>query len=270
MPWCALSGLDDAGDGKLVGVRDSAFAPTKIFEIQTGSGFAALTTPVTLMREGEQATYDGEGIAVDTSDIAPANPGWWIGSEGNAAFGDDDYLPNLLVQVDGDGEVLREVWLPEAIDSPDGGTIRSNGFEGVALSGDGRYALAPIQRQFAGESAAFTRIARVDLTTLDCDGITCTGDWEFFMYPLDAIPAGATWVALSELSHIEDETYAVIERDNVAGGVVKKDLRLYPRRSQRRRHHPEGALGRCPGRLLPLRKGGRYRLGRRRTLGEHG
>lgn len=224
--WAAISGLACQDSHRLVGVPDNAM-PTAVYRIMLGNPYAmvSILTPVTI--RGEQTHYDGEGIAMDTSILAQSHPGWWIASEGNAKYGNDNYQPNLLVQVKRNGEVLREVGLPAEIDSPDGGLIRKNGFEGVAVSEDGRHLVVPIQRQFDGEDPVYTRIARFDLTTLEPvpgDELRCTGDWEFFLYPLD--PEGPTggWIGLSELLSIGPREYAVIERDKGvgAGSLLKK------------------------------------------------
>lgn len=217
-PWAALSGLTWRNPNYLEAVPDNAL-PTEIYRIHVGSPFALTypLAPVTLM--GEQARYDGEGIDIDDSILAPDwAPGWWIASEGNADYGDEDYVPNLLVQVRRNGVVMREVGLPAEIDSPDGGMIRANGFEGVAVSEDGRYLVVPIQRQYSGESADYTRIARLDLTTLEWtgQGLRYEGDWEFFFYPLEPETTGG-WIGLSELLSIGPQTYAVIERDKGIG-----------------------------------------------------
>jgi hypothetical protein len=217
--WAAISGLAWQGHRTLVGVPDNAM-PTAIYSIQVGRPYARVETLVPVTLHGEQARYDGEGIVVDTSMLARSDRGWWIASEGNADYGDEDYMPNLLVQVGADGEVLREVGLPESIDAPDGGLIRKNGFEGVAVSEDGRYLVAPIQRQFDGEEPTYTRIARLDLTTLEPvggAGVRYTGDWEFFMYPLEPETTGG-WIGLSELLCIGPQEYAVVERDKGIGG----------------------------------------------------
>ena len=223
-PWCAVSGMTYS-NGALLAIPDNA-APTEIYKIALGGSVAPVTKLATVTRSGADYRYDGEGIVVDASIVAPSNPGWWIASEGNAAFGTEGYTGNLLVQIDATGAVLKEVVLPADIDSPAGGRIRSNGYEGLALSTDGRYIVAAIQRQYAGESAAYTRIARLDLTTLQkASGLTYTGSWEFFLYPLDAVAGGATWVALSEITTIGPSKYLVIERDNaIAGGAVTKKL----------------------------------------------
>ena len=112
-PWSALSGLagDPRRDDVLWSVPDSAL-PSALYRIDLRGSEARLrAAPVTA--GGEQARYDLEGIAVDDSIAAQrGRGGFWLASEGNARFGRDGYLPNLLVQVDARGRVLREVPLP--------------------------------------------------------------------------------------------------------------------------------------------------------------
>lgn len=225
-PWAAISGLAWQRPFHLVGVPDNAM-PTAIYQIHAGvpSRFAPVSVLQQVTRNNEQARYDGEGIAVDSSILAPHKAGWWIASEGNAKFGKEEYQPNLLVQVDDKGRVLREIKLPDDIESPEGGLIRKNGFEGVAVSADGHFLVAPIQRQFDGETADFTRIARLDLQTLSCekdgDVQVCSGEWDFFFYPLDETDNSKNWIGLSEIMAIGPDEYAVIERDKELGGKSK-------------------------------------------------
>lgn len=185
--------------------------------------------PVTL--NGEQALYDGEGIVRDESIISGFFPlnGWFLASEGN---GSDS--PNLIVQTNLFGQVLREIQMPANIDaaadpaiggnavpSAGGGTIRGNGFEGVTLSLDRRYLYACIQRQFNNEQPTHTRIARYDLDqirkgTAPFDGVRYGGDWEFFYYPLEAA-TGAGFIGLSEIRALSQGRFLVIERDQGVG-----------------------------------------------------
>ena len=221
--WNALSGLsgDPEDGGRLFALPDAALV-SSIYRIDLDGTRAHLAQHAPVTKAGVQQRYDMEGIAVDTS-IAATKPsrGFWLGIEGNAAFGAATYKPNLLVQTDAAGAVLQEVRLPMAIDSATGGLIRSQGFEGVAVSPDGRYLLAPIQRPFAAEPAVgaglHTRIARYDLQT---------GAWAFFFYPLDTNvpPPVDDWVGLSEITSLGHDWYAVIERDKLfgAGARVKR------------------------------------------------
>lgn len=245
-PWAAISGLTAGREGVLYGVPDNAM-PTRIYRIQTGAPLARVV-PFLPVRKGlTQANYDGEGIVDDRTIVAPTNAGWWLASEGDASSN-----PNLLVQVDRFGQVVREIQLPNSIDpaadaslsgaatSPAGGEkIRSNGFEGVAVSTDGRYLYAAIQREFNGEfpgAVKYTRIARYALRQLQgtgapCNGMRCGGDWDFFYYPLDAAASG-NWIGLSEIITIGDDQLLVIERDNAIGtSSVQKKLYAFSLRA---------------------------------------
>lgn len=215
--WAALSGLaaDLEDENVLWGVPDDAL-PSALYRIDVAGRNASLTrTPI--LKDGAQALYDLEGVAVDTSVAAPADKaGFWVASEGNAAFGAANYRGNLLIQVDADGNVLREVALPEAIDSPAGGVIRSNGYEGVTVSDSGRHLLAPIQREYASDAVVdgvkHARIARYDLVA---------ERWDFFLYPLDKTTTSGDWIGLSEITNLGGDRYAVIERDKLQGGQAK-------------------------------------------------
>lgn len=228
-PFGAISGTDGNTFG-VFGVPDNAL-PTSIFFVRLGGAFAPLWNfmPVT-DPSGAQARYDGEGIVRDNSILAP----WFFGGFFLASEGNGSSRPNLIVQTDLFGRVLREIQLPANIDaaadptvggnavgSAGGGTIRGNGFEGVTLSADGRYLYACIQRQFNGEAATHTRIARYDLGqiangTAPYNGIRVGGDWEFFYYPLEAA-TGAGFIGLSEIITTGTDEFLVVERDQGIG-----------------------------------------------------
>ncbi len=238
-PWAAISGLC-AGiwPGQLFAVNDNAL-PTAIYRLQAGSSFVPVEVFTPVVRNGVQQYYDGEGICLDRSIVRPQHAGFWFASEGNASS-----QPNLLVQVDRHGEVLREIQLPNSIDAgadanlggtaqgpQAGGRIRSNGFEGLSLSHDGRYVYAAIQREFAGEfptGPKFARIARYDLQQLQSptvpqNGLRFGGDWEFFYYQLDTNDP-VNWPGLSEITQIGNDRFLVIERDKGigSGSTLKK------------------------------------------------
>gem|GEM_PF-525221 len=213
-PWAAISGLAGSAynDRLLYAVPDNAL-PSAIYRIyQQAAGDAIVTTHATVMWDGQQARYDLEGIALDTSIARSGFFGFWLASEGNAAYGDETYQPNLLVQVNNSGAVLQEIALPAEVDAPTGGIVRSQGFEGVAVSDDGRYLLAALQRGFTGDETSngrdYARIARYDLET---------GDWDFFLYPLEATDVEDDWIGLSEITNIGGGRYAAIERDKMVG-----------------------------------------------------
>ena len=66
-----------------------------------------MTPLIPVLRNGVPARYDGEGIAVDRSILSLSRPfgGFWIASEGNGTT-----QPNLLIQTDLVGNVLREIY----------------------------------------------------------------------------------------------------------------------------------------------------------------
>jgi len=219
-PWGALSGLAVSrfDPNLLYAVPDDAL-PSSIYSIHIGSSFARVRERVTVTRDGTPVLFDLEGITVDTSIERPAkNAGFWLASEGNASA-----TRNTLIQVDSTGRILREVTLPADVDAP-GGRITSNGFEGVAVSGDGRYLLVAVQRPYSGESMAntglsslYTRIARYDLQ-LEI--------WQAFFYPLEpsSFTVGLSEIVLAGTTRKGQDVYAVIERDNqlATNGQLKR------------------------------------------------
>lgn len=215
--WSAISGLaaDVKNSNVLYAVPDVAMEPY-IYQIDLKEGEAKLSHHIAIKENGKLANIDMEGIVVDSSIVKDKQAGFWLASEGNALFKDAEYMANLLIQVDSKGTILRKVALPAEIDSTESGVIRNNGFEGVTLSSDGRYLLAPIQREYAKDAKingiSYTRIARYDLKT---------SSWEFFLYPLDNTDTKGDWIGLSEIVNLGKDKYAVIERDKLIGGAAK-------------------------------------------------
>ncbi len=216
-PWGALSGLAPGASPRdgLYGVPDSAL-PSALFHIDTGSPYAGVRQVAPITRDGVRMLYDLEGITPDTSIVRPArHAGFWLVSEGDAST-----TKNLLIQIDAFGKVRREVPLPADVDVP-GGLVTSNGFEGVAVSSNGRYLLVAVQRPFSGDQAvsgrAHTRIARYDLRD---------DRWHAFFYPLEIAPGT---IGLSEIALLGRQNgadlFAVIERDNrLAGNATVKRI----------------------------------------------
>lgn len=238
-PWAAVSGLTPGVlPGQFFAIPDNA-VPTAIYAIQGALPYSPLHVVTPVRKNGLQARYDGEGIAYDSSIVRPTNAGFWIAHEGNATNN-----PNLLVQVDASGNVLREIQLPNHLDAgadaalggaavgpASGARIRSNGFEGCALSHDGRYVYVAIQRDFTGEfptGPTFARIGRYDLTqiansTAPQNGLRFGGDWQFFYVQLDTNDP-VNWPGLSEITNVGVDKFLVIERDKGvgAGSTLKK------------------------------------------------
>ncbi|XEC94027.1 esterase-like activity of phytase family protein [Paenibacillus tarimensis] len=214
--WSAISGLasDAERDDIVYAVPDNAMEPY-IYEITLQGGSGSVSHLAKIMDANKAGDLDMEGIVRDTSIAAPPNAGFWIANEGNAAFGKENYMPNMLIQADRSGNILQKVVLPPEVETKEGGWIRNNGFEGIAISSDGKYLVAAIQREYKTDEAVggilYTRIARYDLTN---------ETWDFFLYPLETTTTDGDWIGLSEIVNLGGDRYAVIERDKQIGGAV--------------------------------------------------
>ncbi|MEQ8968034.1 MAG: esterase-like activity of phytase family protein [Azospirillaceae bacterium] len=197
--WGALSGMvADGEDASTVyAVSDSFYAQSMIFTIDAGSDPARIVSKTGLTEAGQPAAFDLEGIALR------AGGGFWVASEGRPGDGQ----PNLILGVAADGTVEERIGLPEAVEA--GAT--NNGFEGVAVGtvGGETRIVAAIQREWEGDPAQHVKLGVYDIET---------AEWGFVHYPIEApsSPAGG-WVGLSEITHLGDGRYAVIERDNQPG-----------------------------------------------------
>jgi Esterase-like activity of phytase len=221
--WSALSGMAalPGRSSELLAVWDSYYAESRIFSIDTSRSPALVSAATTI--QGGSGNYDPEGIA-----IAP-DGSLWIASEG-----DDAGRPNLLLQTDPSGAVLREVGLPSEIEAcraatADRATLAS-GFEGVSVTQlTGGYGLiVPQQRGW-------------DYTTPECEALDDDpldinpaqpsqtrlwiydpdGDrWSHVGYELEPLPENASWVGLSEISSVPGG-YVLIERDNRSGDFAR-------------------------------------------------
>ncbi|MFD1150962.1 esterase-like activity of phytase family protein [Saccharothrix hoggarensis] len=203
----ALSGLSGVpgNDRDVVAVTDSAYHPTRVLTIDTRSAPARVHAELVVTKGGQPVGYDGEGVA------ARRDGGYWL-----AAEGDGKQRPNLLVEVAGSGEVVREVPLPAAVAA----TATGNGFEGVTTTGRGagEQVWLAVQREWKADRPGQATLARFT---------PATGEWAFAAYPLDAAPAGG-WVGLSEVTALDDRTLLVLERDNQRGdaATTKKVYRV--------------------------------------------
>jgi hypothetical protein len=199
--WVALSALaaDRRDARRLYSAHDSYLDQSRIYVLDAGKQPARIVDEIVLTRDGATVNYDIEGLA------QRADGSFWVASEGSGSGASGN--PNLLVEVAPNGEVRREIPLPPAVAA----LKRSNGYEGVAVTGKGasEQVYLAIQREWSGDPAGFVRIARY---TPAADA------WAFFYYPLDAVasPAGG-WVGLSEIVALGEDCLLVLERDNAAG-----------------------------------------------------
>jgi hypothetical protein len=204
--WGALSGLaaNPSDPTILYAVSDSFYNVASIFTIDVSGLPARIVARRPVVRAGEPvANLDLEGIA------AAPDGTFWLASEGKP-----DVRPSLLLHVKADGEVARELTLPESIEAH----IKKHGLEGVALDGDRLY--IAVQREWKDDPKGLTKIIVHDLKA---------GSWGVLHYPLDApeSPAGG-WVGLSEITALGDGELAVIERDNKPGedAAIKRVYRF--------------------------------------------
>jgi hypothetical protein len=223
IPWSALSGMVavPGRSRELLAVWDSQYAESRILSIDAARSPARITQAVTLT--GGSGNYDPEGIA-----IAPDGT-LWIASEG-----DDAGRPNLLIQADAAGNVLREVGLPADVEACRAASANrrtlGSGFEGVSVAParNGYALIAPQQRGWdyttpecepLDDDAAGTNPAEPGSTRLWTYD-PATDAWTFVAYELEPLPPNAGWVGLSEISTVAGG-YILIERDNLSGDFAR-------------------------------------------------
>lgn len=208
--WGTLSGLTahPSDPSRLYAVTDKDSAPIRIVEIELAANSAKVVRQISVIAPG----YDGldpEGI------VAKQDGGFWLASEGGAG----NVPPNLLLETNAVGEILRSLHLPDAI----GQRMPKKGLEGVALElkAAGDHLVVAFQAPIDGDPSDFTRIGVVDLAS---------GMWSFYLYPLDRTASGDL-TGLSEVLHLGDQKFAAIERDGKGGKASIKWLTTFDLRS---------------------------------------
>jgi hypothetical protein len=223
--WGALSGLaaDLNDDATVYTVRDSFYVKSSFYDVDLTGAVPTIVNETFLMDDGgllaavdselvngdDTVNLDQEGIAVR------ADGGFWIASEGSGSVDDPNRpveTPNLLLRIDGAGVIQEVVTLPDTVNDRQ----RRFGFEGVTSvgSGDDEIVYVAFQREWFGDPDDHVRIGRYEVAS---------GDWSFYYYPIE-MPAVTGWVGLSEIVALDDETFAVVERDNQAdvSAVIKR------------------------------------------------
>lgn len=208
--WGALSGLSAHPTlaGRLHAVTDSAYAPSRILEIDPTQKPARITAAITVTKAGQPMAYDLEGIA------ARVGGGFWLASEGNPEAKDKP-TQNILLRVSAAGEVEDEILLPEELAKQ----ATRFGFEGVAVTGSGAEETIwlAVQREWKDDPKGKAKILSYK---------PATKTWGVLHYPLTA-PAAGGWMGLSELTALGDDRFAVIERDNLFGAKAVKTLATF-------------------------------------------
>ncbi|HEV7257597.1 MAG TPA: esterase-like activity of phytase family protein [Bosea sp. (in: a-proteobacteria)] len=208
--WGALSGLAAHATtaSRLHAVTDSAYTPSRILEIDATQKPARIVGEITLTKDGKPASYDVEAIA------NRSGGGFWLASEGNPEIKDKP-TQNILLRVSAKGEVEEEILLPEELAKH----ATRFGFEGVAVTGTGadETVWLAVQREWKDDPKGKTKILAYKPSTKS---------WGALHYPLST-PAAGAWMGLSELTYLGNDTFAVIERDNLFGAKAVKTLATF-------------------------------------------
>ena len=211
IPWGAISGFsaDRQKAGRLWAVTDSAYATTRILQIDASFSPALITAAISVTKDGKPVGFDGEGIA------QRADGGFWIASEGDPDK-KSGALKDLLVRVNAKGEVQEEIALPESLSRH---AVRF-GLEGVTTTGQGaqEQVWLAVQREWKDDPKGMVKILRYT---------PATQTWGVLHYPLDTKAAAGGWVGLSEITAVGDDSFVVIERDNQFGDHSLKTLKAF-------------------------------------------
>ena len=193
--WGALGALSaDPTDRKhLWTATDAAYSTSHLLRLDVSRTPAVIDRDVVVTQGGTPASLDIEGIS------ARRQGGFWLGSEGATG------AANALVRTDASGAVQQTVPLPADVAAG----LGKWGIEGVAVSEDrkGEHVWVALQRGLTGEETR-ARIGRYDVAT---------GAWAWFGYPLGTTTTPGDWIGLSEITVVDRDTLAVIERDKLNG-----------------------------------------------------
>ncbi len=194
--WGALSGLaaNPSDPSILYAVNDSFYSVGNIYTLDVSAEPARIVAARTITKDGKPVeNLDPEGIAT-----AP-DGSFYVASEGHPKKD----RSSLILHVLPNGEVAREITLPEALES----AKKRFGLEGVALDDNKLY--VAVQREWNDDPKGMTKILSLDLAS---------NTWGVMHYPLDEPESAAGgWVGLSEIAVLGDGRFAIIERDNQTG-----------------------------------------------------
>ena len=213
--WSALGALSaKPGDASTIyAASDSVLKPGQIFTVDVAASPARITRALPVTKDGVGVDLDIEGL------FARPQGGFWLANEGTTGAG------NVLHRTDADGAVQETVTLPTSITSH----VKNWGLEGVTATNDakGEHVFVALQRQLWTDVNDQTE-------TVDGDNIVRIGrydvsdkSWHWFGYRLeDPKRDGNDWVGLSEITAVDDDTLAVIERDKL-NGPNARNKRIY-------------------------------------------
>ncbi|WP_082554132.1 esterase-like activity of phytase family protein [Aeromicrobium sp. Root495] len=211
--WSALGALtaDPTDPDTLYTASDTVLTNGRIFTVDVSQAPARITKE-TVVKDGSGAAVplDVEGL------FARPGGGFWLASEGSTGAG------NKLVRTDAAGVVQQTVSLPSDVAAH----VGKWGFEGVTATTDAQgdeHVWTVVQRPLwkvptasplddhEGDDVA--RIGRYDVAD---------GTWHWFGYRLSSPLRGTSdWMGLSEITAIDDDTFAVVERDKLNGPAAR-------------------------------------------------
>ncbi|GEM_PF-559115 len=191
LPWGALSGLssDTRRENRLYAVHDHNLSPPEILVMELERTQAHIIDSIPLIKAGQAAEYDLEGIARRQED------GFWLASEGKPGR----KRPNLILRANAQGQVQEEIPLPSGLSR---NAVKA-GLEGIAAWGSGTKERVAVvfQRSWKDDPRGQVKIGQY---------WPATGQWEFYRYPLSARKG----LGLSSISFLNDGSALVLERDN--------------------------------------------------------
>lgn len=203
--WGALGALSAApgNPGALWSASDAAYKNARLYKLDTS------TTPAQVDRVVEVKNPDGTlATGLDIEGVhARSAGGFWLASEGTTGPG------NKLIRVDARGVIQQQVSLPSDVAAQ----VGKWGFEGVTATGSGSSEVlyAVIQRPLFSDVAT-TTLAEGNVTRIGRYDVAA-GTWSWFSYPLQATSAAGDWMGVSEVTAVDSDTLAVIERDKLNG-----------------------------------------------------
>lgn len=234
--WGALGALSKVpGEpGKLYAASDAAYATGRIYTLSVNRSPAVIRDVLEVTdASGEVAEgLDIEGLA------ARRGGGFWVANEGKTGAG------NALLRLDRGGRIAETVPLPTEIAEK----VGKWGLEGVTVTGKRRSekVYVALQRPLWADSTAKkpgvdgAGTARIGRYT------PATGEWEWYGYGLESTSVAGDWLGLSEITAVDEDTLAVIERDK-QNGTTAAIKRVYTIDVPR-----HGVTGLAP--VAPLRK----------------
>lgn len=204
--WSALGALSGHPTDPAVvyAASDAVVSPATIYTVDVSDEPARITAATSVTENGAPAALDVEGIS------ASADGTFWLAVEGASGAGD------TIVHTDAGGAVLARYPLPPEVAAH----VGKWGFEGVTTTGEGEdlRVWSVIQRPLWNDPA--------DLAAGGVDGDDVarigrlnpvSGVWEWFGYRLEHTTTSGDWIGLSEITAIDDDTFAIVERDKLNG-----------------------------------------------------